>query len=152
MYTEPSCTPTRAALLTGRHPVRVGIKEVKVALVGEGLAKDEVTIAEVLSEGGDNTSHVGKWHQGDIEESYPHNQGFDYAAFPVHQQVQLSLMSKEGAQSNNLLGCHHKTQSSAFVLDKRFKPYGLVTGLEAKKGGKAREPKNRVPHFKTHSV
>ena len=84
MYTEPSCTPTRAALLTGRHPVRTGIKEVKVALVGEGLGANEVTIAEVLSKAGYATSHVGKWHQGDIEEAYPHNQGFDYAAFPLH--------------------------------------------------------------------
>jgi arylsulfatase len=139
MYTEPSCTPTRTASLTGRHPVRTGLKEVKVALVGEGLAKDEVTIAEVLSEAGYNTAHIGKWHQGDIEESFPHNQGFDFAAFPAHQQVQLSLMTKEAADANNMFGYHHSTQSGEFAIDKRFKPYGLVTGLEAKKGGKARE-------------
>ena len=48
-------------------------------------------------------------------------------------------MTKEGAQSNNLLGWHHKTQSGEFAIDKRFKPYGLVTGLEAKKGEAARE-------------
>ena len=68
-------------------------KEVKVALVDEGPQTSEVTIAEVLSQAGYKTAHVGKWHQG-----------FDHAVFPLHQQVQLSLMMKEADASNDMMG------------------------------------------------
>lgn len=139
MYTEPSCTPTRVAMMTGRHPIRTGMQEVKVALVGEGLAAREVTIAEVLSDAGYNTAHVGKWHMGDIAEAFPHNQGFDFAAFPAHQQVQLSLMTPEGDNANALFGYMDSSYSDGFALDERFKPFGLVTGLEGRKGENARE-------------
>ncbi len=139
MYTEVSCTPTRTALLTGRLPVRAGVTDVKGVIVGEGLSAQEVTIAEILKQSGYNTSHVGKWHQGDINEAFPHNQGFDKAFFPVHQQVQLSLMTPEGAASGNLSGWHSSGQSQGYVIDAFFKPFGLVTGLEAEAGGTARE-------------
>jgi len=139
MYTEPSCTPTRVAFMTGRHPIRSGMGEVKVALVGEGLSENEVTIAEILSKAGYNTAHIGKWHMGDIEQAFPHNQGFDFAAFPVHQQVQLSLMTAEADHATQLSGWYEGGNTDRFAIDERFKPYGLVTALEGKKGGKARE-------------
>ena len=48
---------------------------------GINMALEEVTLAEVLSKGGYATAFHGKWHLGDIEQSYPHNQGFDEAFF-----------------------------------------------------------------------
>ena len=103
MYTEPSCTPTRTAFLTGRLPVRSHMLEPKVVPPeGAGLNADEVTIAEILSMAGYNTAHIGKWHQGDIEQAYPHNQGFDVANFPLHNQATFGVMHREAEEEAGL--------------------------------------------------
>ena len=81
-YSEPSCTPTRLALLTGRQPHRTGVNVVLWPGQKQGLVKDEVTIAELLRDGGYDTAMWGKWHVGDVyDEQLPHNQGFDFAEY-----------------------------------------------------------------------
>ena len=80
-YAEPSCTPTRIAIMTGRHPVRTGLLTVLWPGMEDGLSPDEMTIAEILSEAGYNTAMWGKWHLGDLPEHAPENQGFDYAYY-----------------------------------------------------------------------
>lgn len=141
MYTEPSCTPTRVAMMTGRHPVRTGFDEAKAVPEGEGLAASEVTLAEVLSEAGYATVHIGKWHLGDIEESYAFNQGFDYAEHPIHQQAQLALLNTTATTEGMTSGTDMSLRSDALELDKTFRidPFAMVYGIVGEKGGKARE-------------
>jgi arylsulfatase len=80
-YAEPSCTPTRVAINTGRHPVRTGLTSVLWPGQIEGLSEKEVTVAEVLSEAGYHTAMWGKWHVGEEPEHSPENQGYDYAYY-----------------------------------------------------------------------
>ncbi len=87
MYTECGCTPSRAACITGRYAVRSGMYNIGMLRESHGMRGEEVTLAEVLSKAGYATAFHGKWHLGDIEESYPHNQGYDEAFFTGYNQI-----------------------------------------------------------------
>jgi len=141
MYTEPSCTPTRVAFMTGRQPQRNGMSETAVDISGFGLPGKEVTLAEVLSESGYNTVHIGKWHMGDIMESWPNHQGFDYAAFPIHQQGQLTIFNDDAANEEVSIGIGENNYDSRYTLDRSFRPDAshMATTVEGNRGEKVRE-------------
>lgn len=73
----PSCSPSRAGLLTGRYPVRAGILWALGPEERRGISADEWTLAEALRERGYRTAAVGKWHLGAWPEFYPTEHGFD---------------------------------------------------------------------------
>lgn len=106
----PVCSPSRAGLLTGCYPPRVGMGEVPaepeknrkhpqhVLFPGSvyGLNPAETTIAEVLKTQGYKTACIGKWHLGDHAEFWPTNQGFDsYFGIPYSNDMKPSVLMKD---------------------------------------------------------
>lgn len=85
------CSPSRAALLTGRNKTRLGIYNWIPANVPMHLEREEVTIAEMLKQQDYETGHFGKWHltSGNMPQPEPLDQGFDYA-FWTHNNAQPS--------------------------------------------------------------
>ena len=141
MYTEPSCTPTRVAFMTGRQPHRNGMGNTAVDISGFGLADKEVTLAEVLSEAGYNTAHIGKWHMGDIKEAWPNFQGFDYAAFPIHQQGQLTIYHDDAADEEISVGIGKNNYDDRYTMDEwlRTDASAMVVGVEGVRNKSVKE-------------
>ena len=75
-YSEPSCTPTRASIMTGRLPMRHGLLIPPMYGMPGGL-QGEITLPQILSDAGYVTQAVGKWHMGENRESQPQHVGFD---------------------------------------------------------------------------
>ena len=74
---EPACTPSRAALMTGRYSQRLGLSTVIIAGTPNTLQASEVTLGELFKSQGYATAIAGKWHLGSSEISWPTRQGFD---------------------------------------------------------------------------
>lgn len=85
---SPVCSPSRAGLLTGRMPQRMGINAVFFPESFTGMDPEEITIAEILKAKGYRTAAVGKWHLGHMEKFLPLNQGFDqYFGIPYSNDM-----------------------------------------------------------------
>ncbi|MEN9597998.1 MAG: hypothetical protein RL596_309 [Bacteroidota bacterium] len=129
-YSQPTCTPTRSAILTGRLPCRTGL--IRPIIAGDKLSKnpwaDEISLPKLLSDGGYKTYLSGKWHIGELEGMRPFEVGFDeyYGFYAAEKEITQSFDKR---RYPDLVLDSHKLKAIHMMGEKIDLVYG-------KKGGK----------------
>ncbi|WP_111708237.1 sulfatase family protein [Lutibacter citreus] len=137
------CSPSRAALLTGRMPKRVGVPGVLFPKKNEkGLSTEEITIAELLKEKNYATALVGKWHLGHDKKYLPLNQGFD-SYFGIPYSNNMSIASGIDISPNIVF-------NDGYTLEKMHSDISRVE-VESKKGSK-NALKNKPPLMRGNEI
>src|SRR5215204_6143366 len=97
-YVQPLCSPTRAALLTGRYPMRHGLQVGVVRPWAQhGLPLEERTLPAALKEAGYETAITGKWHLGHFQPEYlPTRRGFDHQYGHYNGALDYNTHDREG--------------------------------------------------------
>jgi len=117
-YAQPMCTPTRAALMTGRYPFRYGLQTLVIpSSYTYGLSTDEWLLPQALKEAGYETAIVGKWHLGHADAMYwPRQRGFDYQYGPLIGELDYFTHEQHGVVD-------------WYLNNKQFKERGYTTTL-----------------------
>jgi arylsulfatase A len=125
------CSPSRAGLLTGCYPTRVGVPAVLWPDSTTGISLSNRTIAEVLKPAGYTTMCTGKWHLGTQPQFMPRSRGFDqYYGIPYSSDMAPSVLMQNGAvvqspvQLDTLTQCYTQ-QSVDFIANNKTSPFFL---------------------------